>query len=685
LAQVSSCAASSGQSMHELTPAWERGPCPSRESYNSDESETNDSPSHPQVMEKRSATPGSGTLSLGQTAGCDRLRQQFGPSPLAVLSLKKEHLLDTTLKRFAYHVVVSIARCVPAMWIYGGTVGLSVCIIFRYRWGVLESLGLFTTFTTFHCLNLIVHAMLALFAVWTNSNKHWHAMCCKELEMKPMQRSGLGPRQGSGNDLQSLDSPTRRQQPWSDSSLPLKEKSWQDCTEELCNPSWEDVFHVVIIAAYKTPEEYLMSTVERLLEYSQASTHMGVVLALEQREAGCQEKGDRIKEYFQDRFKFVTYTVHPANMANHIRGKASNMCWSFQEMTTELCQYHGFTDSDQYRIIVTNMDDDTEMHENYFEALTYHFLKAAATRRYLTIWQPPVAHFKNLATQPALIRVGAMGGSLADLARHANSMDCHTPFSSNSMSLVLALAVGGWDPDWVSDDWHMMAKCTVMTEGRCRCESIMLPMVNLMPEEDDCCGTMKARWTQVKRHALGVSEVVYLVSSIFLGLIETPTFGRKVRLVWRTLPLLAKFIEVHFVGSLLAIWPPLTAVLITCTGTFWATDISEDQVVFNSMLAQYQRNLAPIIIGCILAAVPLAVVYVNLLKHRLDNNQWPAIKYPLLLLLRSWQETMTLGWFQQVIFGSIPEWIAATRIIFQLKIDHAVAAMIGRPDMGEGF
>lgn len=372
-------------------------------------------------------------------------------------------------------------------------------------------------------------------------------------------------------------------------------------------------------------------------------------------------------------------------MPNHIKGKASNMCWSFQEMTSELCQYHGFTDADQYRIIVTNIDDDSEMHENYFEGLTYHFLKATTDRRYLTIWQPPVAHFKNLTTQPGLIRVASLMGSLGDCSRHANYLDCHTPFSSNSMSLVLALAVGGWDPDWVSDDWHMMAKCAVMTEGRCRCESIMLPMVNLMPEEGDCCSSLRAFWTQKKRHALGVSEVVFLVSSLYLGLMEVPSVWRAVRLVWRIMPLLAKFIEVHFVGSLLAIWPPLTAGLIACSSMYWEPDISEDQVVFNSMLAQYQKHIQPIILFCLFAGMTQAVVYFNMLKHRVDNNQWVVVKYPIFFWLRSEFEMLTLGWFSQVMFGSLPEWIAATRIIFQLKIDHAVAAMIGRPDMGEGF
>lgn len=247
------------------------------------------------------------------------------------------------------------------------------------------------------------------------------------------------------------------------------------------------------------------------------------------------------------------------------------------------------------------------------------------------------------------------------------------------------MAVGGWDPDWVSDDWHMMAKCVAMTEGRVKCVSIMLPMVNYMPEEPDCCGTLQARWTQVKRHALGVSEVVYLISAVFLGMMETKSFGRAACMLWRTMPLLAKFVEVHFVGALMTVWPPITVLMISLSPIFGESDLPQDQVVFNGMLAHYQMSLTPIIIGCIILSVALGVVYFQQLKHRCNDNQQVFIKYPFLMLIRSEFETLTLGWVAQMAFGSIPEWIAATRIMFQLKIDHAVAAMIGRPDMGEGF
>merc|ERR1712187_991311 len=52
-----------------------------------------------------------------------------------------------------------------------------------------------------------------------------------------------------------------------------------------------------------------------------------------------------------------------------------------------------------------------------------------------------------------------------------------------------------------------------------------------------------------------------------------------------------KFIEVHFVGALMAIWPPLTALLLFMSGMWLGKDVATDQLMFNSMLAHYQKHI----------------------------------------------------------------------------------------------
>ena len=91
-----------------------------------------------------------------------------------------------------------------------------------------------------------------------------------------------------------------------------------------------------------------------------------------------------------------------------------------------------------------------------------------------------------------------------------------TPRAPASRSPISCLAkkVGGWDPDWISEDWHMFLKCFLNTGGRVSVVPILLPVINYTPEDASWWGTIWARWTQAKRHALGIAEMVYYLSSL---------------------------------------------------------------------------------------------------------------------------------------------------------------------------
>lgn len=380
------------------------------------------------------------------------------------------------------------------------------------------------------------------------------------------------------------------------------------------------------------------------------------------------------------------------------------MCWAFPQVVRELQESHGFSEVDQRRIIITVIDDDSQMHENYFDCLQYKFLKRDEKRRHLSIWQCPVVQFRNYISQPLLIRVVTLFSAMSELACLANGWDFHVPFSSYSMSLVLALAVGGFDPDWVAEDWHNMAKCCVSTEGRVRCEPIYLPMLNYAPEESTYWNTLLARWTQSKRHALGVSEFVYVAQASYLASLEVDSVWRVLRMSWRLAPLMGKYMMTHLVNATMAIWPLLANILINyskmwrsfcklselqescrdcCMTSAVAMGIGEDQVVRNSFMVQMQKVLFYAMLAGLLLAGGMGAFYLNLVKHRINGSKdWCIVRYPILLWMRIEFEIFACGWITNLVFISFPEWLAALKIIYQLKIDHALAAMVGRRDQG---
>lgn len=617
-------------------------------------------------------------------------------SLLATLSLREEALIDGWAKRLSFQVLQFVIRCLPAIVLYGGTLSLIVCVLLRYRWGVLMSMLLYTVYMWINSWELALFGAWGIFQCWVNGRIDWFGLYCKEAATlqgaSPKSTRELLAKDLSSDSLHKLGQMFVTSAEWS--------------IDDAHSMAWNDVIHIVMVPTYKTPRNVLDASLNCLEQFSLARSNMMICMAFEEREEGCHEKAAKLMADYEGRFMCMFAAFHPPNLPGHVPGKSSNECWAFFELQKELTQKYSIDTSDP-RVVITVIDDDSEMHENYFEALTYHFLQATESQRNLTIWQPPIVHFKNFLTQPVMVRTASIITSLHELACLANPIDCHVPFSTYSLSLMLATAVGGWDPDYISEDWHMFAKCSLRTEGRVRCRPIFLPLINYAPEEDTCYGTMKSRWTQATRHALGVSEVVYVVMHVFLGVIElghTPL--RALSFLNRMLPVIGKFIGVHFVVGTLAIWPMLSHFLInaymwrswcdvnelantcaTCCVPMAAAEelgIGEERIILNSWMVYFQQQANALMVLGLLVGGGMGVFYLHLLKDRVEGNfdeDW-VVRNKVTLWVRMQLEFVFLGWASSLFFASIPEWLAAGKIIFTLRFTHVVAGMVGRDDNG---
>lgn len=618
---------------------------------------------------------------------------------VAPLTLLPQEALDTYLKRIGYHVVEKVMRVLPFFTFYGGTLALITCVILRYRWGVLMSMMLYSCFMFMSAAELVVCGAWGMLMVWMTVRNDWYAMYLKDVlgdDRSPKVRrneSAGSPLAGSGNESPTLDR-----------TMPPPTRVWAENNGEI---GWNDLLHVVMIPTYKTPMDCLRMALHALMKYSLCRTNLAVCFAFEEREQDAHEKAEQIKQEYAGEFAFVTAAFHPPNLPGHVPGKSSNECWAFQELAKELRTQRGF-DPEDPRVVITVIDDDSELHENYFEGLTYHYLKASDEERYMTMFQPPIVHFKNFLTQPILVRNASLFTSLHELACLANPVDCHVAFSSYSLSFILANAVQGWDPDFISEDWHMTAKTKLMTEGRARVKPIFLPLMNYAPEEDDAWSTVMSRWTQAKRHALGISEIVYVATKMYIGMCECGDFWRGATFVYRMLPLFGKFIAVHFVVGTLAFWPPLSHILINfymwhswcyiedlqktcsecCVPMAAATEvgIGEERIILNSWMVYFQeRANACFGLGLVIAG-SWGAFYFHLVADRVEGDwygDW-VVRNPIFLWIRTTLEVSVLGWFSSAAFGSVPEWVAAARIMFTLQFHHVVAGMVGRKEDGGG-
>jgi hypothetical protein len=288
----------------------------------------------------------------------------------------------------------------------------------------------------------------------------------------------------------------------------LYEKEQAALTRRALN--WEDIRHIVVIPNYREPIEKLRQSLEALAGQKDAASQIWVVLAVEEKEEGAIAKARTLQREFRDRLGGVFYTLHPANLPGEIPGKSSNEAWAARWARKHFVDRLGHNIR---HITITSCDADSRFHPHYFSCLTYKF--ATDPGRHNRFWQAPVLFHNNVWQVPTFIRSVTMMMGVLQLASLSNSYEESFPNSTYSASLYLVDSVNYWDPDVISEDWHMFIKCFFQSRGRVTVEPIYLPVSGDAPLSPTLWRTAVNRYEQAKRHAWGVSDVPYALKLYF--------------------------------------------------------------------------------------------------------------------------------------------------------------------------
>jgi len=273
---------------------------------------------------------------------------------------------------------------------------------------------------------------------------------------------------------------------------------------------------------------------------------------MEKREASAEQKAATLKSHFADSFAEIMVTFHPDDLPNDPPGKASNLKWVYNSLLAHLWA----SGQDFSEVLLTVSDADSEFHKSYFEELVKDYLQVPPDERNLRIFQAPILHIKNYHRQPSPVIVGTMFTTMQELAAIGDPNATRFPYSTYSLSLELVRRVGGFDPEWIAEDWHMGIKCYLLTLGHASVQPILVPICNFTPEDTTWWGTINARWSQAKRHALGFSDLAYyfmMLPLIYAHAASKPS-GSRSRYIWafgamviNSLALVNRIISVHVV------------------------------------------------------------------------------------------------------------------------------------------
>jgi hypothetical protein len=446
--------------------------------------------------------------------------------------------------------------------------------------------------------------------------------------------------------------------------------SVKDTTVSLMNPEWEDVLHFVILPNYEEDVNTLRAAIRTVAASKLAKRQIGIVFAMEERDASATSKAEQLQNEFHGSFCFCLATFHPSGIPGETPGKHSNTRWATRYLLEQFVPEKGL---DLDNVILTVADADSDFHPEYFPALTYLFIKASGAegeipRRHLAIWQAPILHIKNYMRQPALVRLCSWVASLHELANLADPAAIKLAYSTYSLSGKLAACVGGWDPAWISEDMHMSLKCFLATAGRLSIEPIFLSVVNYAPESDSYWETILARWAQAKRHALGFGEFVYIIGNIPKVIAALPCWQDKVTFMYRAYFMTLKILFMHLFLVLSAFIGP---VIGSCIVFFYDHHMGRGLlplfVIFQG-ITTISLNIGMI----------LSVLLYESQKARIQDTA--SEEYDTIFWRRPWLHAIT-GWIQYnmlapfvFILASFAEWLAAVKVLCSTHLEYEVAS-----------
>jgi len=159
---------------------------------------------------------------------------------------------------------------------------------------------------------------------------------------------------------------------------------------------WKNIYQLVIFPMYKEGIEIVRPAFKALINSNYPLNNFIVVLAVEER-AGDQAKqvAEQIKKEFGNKFFKFLIAIHPKNIEGELAGKGSNETWAAKKAKKLIDELN----ISYKNVIVSSFDIDTQVYEQYFACLTYHYLTCKNPLQ--SSFQPIPIYNNNIWDSPA--------------------------------------------------------------------------------------------------------------------------------------------------------------------------------------------------------------------------------------------------------------------------------------------
>jgi hypothetical protein len=270
--------------------------------------------------------------------------------------------------------------------------------------------------------------------------------------------------------------------------------------------NWEEIYHLIILPTYNESLEVIESSFKGLINDGYPTKKMIVVLATEERGGSkAQERAQKIKKEFGDKFKNFLITIHPDDIVGELKGKGANQAWAAKKIKEKVIDAENL---DYDKILVSVFDIDTVVHPGYFYSLTYKFL--TTENPYKASYQPVPVYHNNIWKAPFFSRVAASSNTFWQMMQQIRQEKLAT-YSSHSMTWRALIDIDFWSTNMVSEDSRIFWHCFLYYRGDYRVEPLYFPVSMDVCMDETVKQTAKSLYKQQRRWGWGVENIPYLI------------------------------------------------------------------------------------------------------------------------------------------------------------------------------
>jgi len=306
----------------------------------------------------------------------------------------------------------------------------------------------------------------------------------------------------------------------------------------------EEVIHLVIIPTYKEGIEVLRDSVKAILKSNFDLKKIFLCIATEERDKiNGKKNAALIAKEFKNKFGKFFHFTHPDKIPGEIRGKGGNITYAGKNCT-KILQKENF---DLKKIIVTTLDADNCVHQDYFAALTYSF--CTEKNRHYRSFQPLAFFFNNIWDVPVFNRIVALSSSFWHMIENGRP-DRLRNFASHAQPLSALKEMNFWSVKTIVEDGHQYWRSYLHFKGNYAVVPVFIPIFFDAFQDKNFFRSVKGQFLQLRRWAWGVNDIPFMIKNWWKMKKQLPFF--------RTLLQFFRLCEGHFMWATAPILITLT-------------------------------------------------------------------------------------------------------------------------------